>query len=194
MIRFILLFPFFIYGVSVAAQTRNYDVLLGDKKVGSVTAYKIAKEGKTTFKTDFKIKIRLIKLYDVQSITTSVYERDVLLSSSMMVYDDGKLDEEKNIKKENSTYRCTDCEDAPIVANKLIHSNIAKVYFVEPTIHHEVYTERYLGFGTMTSLDNHKYKYEMPNGDENVYQYKDGKLETIDVKRFLYHLTFKYVN
>jgi hypothetical protein len=192
--KLILSITLFIYSLASAAQARNYNVLLGDKKVGTVVASKTISGDKITYTTDFKIRIRLFKLFDIESITTSEYQNDILLSTNMTVYDDGELDEEKNIKKENSLYRCTDCEDNPIVAKKAIYTNVSKVYFVEPILHQEVYTERYLNFGKMTTLDNHKYKYEMPNGDENIYTYKNGKLESIDVKRFLYHLTFKYVD
>jgi len=147
-------------------------VLLGSKRVGSVVATKTVNGDEITFKTDFKIKIRVIKLYDIQSVTTSIYESDILTSSEMIIYDDGELEEEKNILKVGESYQCIDCEDAPIVAEEFIYTNVTKVYFVEPIVHQEVYTERYLGFGKMTSLGDHKYKYEMPNGDKNLYNYK----------------------
>ena len=180
--------------LSLSAQTRNYHVLLGSKKVGSVQATRTTVGDTTSYLTDFKIRIRLIKLYDIRSVTSAVYEDSVMQSSSMLVYDGGELDEAKNIVKENFSYRCIDCDDTPIVSDQLIYTNVSKVYFVEPIVRQDVYTERYLGFGKMTSLGDHKYKYEMPNGDENLYNYKDGMVESIEVHRFLYDLTFKYVD
>ena len=176
------------------SQTRNYEVLLGSKLVGSVVATKAFNGDDVSFETNFKIRIRVIKLYEIESITKSIYLDDVMQSSSMMVYDGGELEEIKSITKEGFAYRCTDCKGEPIVADKLIYSNVSKVYFVEPIIKQEVYTERYLDFGKMTALSDHKYKYEMPNGDENIYNYSDGMIESIEVHRFLYDLTFRYVD
>lgn len=179
---------------TMSAQVRNYDVLLGSKKVGSVVATKTISDGEIAYETDFKIKLRIIKLYDIESVTRTVFKEDIMQSSNMKVYDGGELDEEKTIEKDDKTYRCIDCEDEPIVvAEDLIYTNVAKIYFEEPKVHQQVYTERYLNFGTMTALGDHKYKYKMPNGDVNVYIYKDGKMESILVDRMLYNLTFKYI-
>jgi hypothetical protein len=189
----ILLLSVLFYSLTALTQTTNYDVFLGDKKVGSVVAVKSSSNGKFSYKTTFKIKIKVIKQYDVKSVTTAVYKNKVLLTSNVKTYDKGILEEEKNIVKSDSTYICIDCKNLPIVSHELIYSNVSKVYFEEPTTNQKVYTERYLGFGTMVSLGNHKYSYKMPNGDTNIYTYINGELESIKVDRMLYKLTFKLI-
>ncbi len=192
--RLLLYIFFYLLSFSAIAQTRNYDVLLGSKKVGSVVSSKLKSADLVTYKTVFKIKLRVFKMYNIESITTSTYRGNILLSSNFKIYDGGVLEEENSIKKEQSNYRCTDCKDKPIVVKELIRSNISKVYFEEPTATKKVYTDRYMGFGIMTALGNHKYKFKMPNGDENIYTYKNGTIETIYISRLFYNLTFKYID
>lgn len=191
--KFILSLSLLFFALISMAQTKNYDVLLGEKKVGSVIAVKSSTGGKVSYKTTFKIKLKIIKQYDIKSITDAIYKNGVLLKSNMKTYDKEELDEEKTIVKSDSTYICTDCKNIPTVSEELIYSSVSKMYFQEPIKIKRIYSERYLGFGVITDLGNHKYSYKMPNGDVNVYTYKNGIIESIKVDRMLYNLTFKLV-
>ena len=183
----------FLLSFFAASQTNNYEVLLGDKIVGSVVATKSKIGTNISYKTVFKIQLKVIKNYDVKSITDAVYKNNVMLKSSMKTYDKEVLDEEKTIVKDDMTYLCTDCKNVPTVSQELIYSSVSKMYFEEPIQNKKVYSERFLGFGIVTDLGNHTYNYKLPNGDVNVYTYKNGIIESIKVDRLLYNLTFKLV-
>ncbi len=173
------------------AETRKYDVLLGDKVVGSVVATKSVSGTKITYKTDFKIKIKVFKTYNIRSISTVVYDNGKMTDGHMIVYKDDKLDEEIRVLKDGNKYVHSNVDPKEDVTTNQILTDVTKIYFKEPK-GTDIFTARFLDFGKMTKQTDGSYKFKLPNGDENKYYFKNGKLDKIIANRTLYKLTFQY--
>ncbi len=174
------------------AQIRNYDVLLGDKLVGSVLAKKTIVGNEITYKTDFKIKIRVFKTYDINSISTVTFNNGKLTKGKTLVYKDNELDDETVIFRDGGKYFQKESDKNKEITSKDILTDVTKIYFQEPLKQSDIFTMRYLGFGTITKLEDGSYKLKLPNGDVNRYYFKGGMLDQIIVNRTFYKLTFKY--
>ncbi len=173
-------------------QTRNYDVLLGDKIVGSVVATKSIIGDEVTYKTDFKIKIRVFKTYNINSVSTVTFKSGKLTKGNTLVYKDNELDDETIIFREGLKYFQQKSDEKKEITSADILTDVTKIYFHEPIKQSDIFTMRYLDFGTMTKLEEGGYKLKLPNGDVNKYYFEGGMLDKIIANRTLYKLTFKY--
>ena len=173
-------------------QTRHYDVLLGDKIVGSVVAIKSIIGDEVTYKTDFKIKIRVFKTYNINSISTVTFKSGKLTKGNTLVYKDNELDDETIIFREGLKYFQQKSDEKKEITSADILTDVTKIYFHEPIKQSDIFTMRYLDFGTITKLEEGGYRLKLPNGDVNKYYFEGGMLDKIIANRTLYKLTFKY--
>ena len=176
----------------VTAETRKYDVLLGDKVVGSVIATKTINGNEITYKTDFRIKIKIFKTYNVRSVSTSTFIDNKMTWGHMIIYRDDEIDEEVVVTQSGTKYIQSNISPPNDITTKKILTDVTKIYFVEPLNGSDIFSARFLDFGQMTKIREHEYKFKLPSGDTNKYYFQNGKLDKISVNRTFFKLTFQY--
>ncbi len=184
---FLLLAKIFLV-LYVAAQEKlklNYDIVVANKKIGTIMAKKIVK-GKlihynvvTDIHTSF-----LLKDIMVHFNLENVYEGENLISGKIVQVNNGKKEASSEIIYQGNHYVGSNNEgEKKLIYNKINYS-IAKSYFYEPRTD-SVFSERYLYYLNMVKIDQDKYYLKVPEGTSSYYWYKNGICSQILIKHWL---------
>lgn len=166
----------FSMGLSVFAQTKKYEVELSGKKIGELTVSKAVKGTATTYKLESSSEVKVLfttkKNYVLMNV---IYKDGKLISSNCKNEINGEVDNYANITWDGSKYDVTN-EKGKLTYSTPVTFSVISLYFQEPKGMTELFTERVGEKYPLKYLGDGRYEYKIPNGDKNVYVYKDGEL------------------
>ena len=186
-----LLISLFLFSSSYAllGQELKYTIYWGDKNVGEITATQIKSEDHITYTIIADANIKVLLNYHIEYYTKCIYA-DVKIIDSYANYElNNKIKEETTIKYKDGSYSCEGCKnfDSNI---KSIGFSISKLYFHEPVKPGKVFSERFGEYVMLYKESDHVYRMNLPNGHDNFYYYKEGKLHKVSIDRALYSMDF----
>ncbi len=176
------------------AQTVNLDVLMGDKKIGDITATKTVK-GKTATETlSSKVSVTMLFAVNVESSIASEFKDGKLVKTEAV--------RTSNVKTENKTtsiiwdgtqYTITKERSEPETLNTPITYTLLDLYLAEPAASTtQVFSEQGAHYLPLTLLEKHRYQLQINDTKKDIYQYNDkGKLVQIETVIAMNKVVFK---
>lgn len=167
------------------AQTRIYEVVLSGNKIGELTATKTVKGAFTTYKLESKSEAKVLfstkKNYVLMDVT---YKDGILVSSYCKNEINDEVDNYASINWDGSKYNITN-EKKKFTHPTEVKYSVISLYFSEPKGMKQLFTERIGEVYPLTDLGSGRYEYKIPNGDKNVYVYKNGELVETERKTII---------
>ena len=186
---------FLVFSVGVLnAQTRKYEVVLSGDKIGDLTVTRTVKGAFTTYKLESKSEAKVLfttkKNYVLMDVT---YKDGKLLSSYCKNEVNDEVDNYASINWDGSKYTVTNEKGKTTYPTAVTYSVIS-LYYDEPKGITNLFTERIGAAYPLKDLGSGRYEYKIPNGDKNVYVYKNGELVETERKTIIGTVYVKLVN
>lgn len=182
----------FIFCSSVAIVTEaklEYTINRNGSQIGTLHFTKMTQGDKTLLKMRSTVKFRILALITANAIEDAVFDKDVMIWSSVYREINGHEKSNKNTKINTNNYLLINGKKTEPFPHYPIKYNMLCVYLVEPVNKTQIYSDNYQCMLNITTLGPHHYKIVLPNGDYNEYHYKNGICEMVDVHSTLYHST-----
>lgn len=176
------------------AQTRKYEVILSGDKIGELTVTRTIKGNFTTYKLESKSEAKVLfstkKNYVLMDV---IYKDGKLLSANCKNEINDAVDNYANIFWDGEKYTITN-EKKKFTHTTPVTYSVISLYFSEPKGLTNLFTERIGEVYPLKPLGDGKYEYKIPNGDKNVYIYKNGELVETERKTIIGTVYVKLVN
>jgi hypothetical protein len=177
----------------VPAQPVNLDVLMGDKKIGSITAAKNQK-GKTVNATlSSKVNVTMLFQVNVESTITSEYKDGKLVKTDAVRTSNIKSENKKcNIAWADGKYTITKDEGISTTLSEPVSYCVLDLYFTEPKNITQAFSETGGTYLPITPLENHRYQLQVNDSKKDVFVYgTDGKLIQVETVIAMNKVVFK---
>jgi len=176
---------FMLAAGSLMAQTRNYDIILSGDKIGNITVTRKINGALTTYKLESKSEAKVLFTTKKNFVSMDVtYKDGKLLSSYCKNEIDDEVDNYASIAWDGSKYNVTN-EKQKLTYGTPVTYSVISLYFSEPKGMDNLFTERIGASYPLKSLGDGRYEYKIPNGDKNIYVYKNGELVETERKTII---------
>lgn len=194
MSKIVLICLFVWSSAIVSAQTQRYDVFLFGKKIGYMTV-------KRTNMADGSVFYSLETL----SETKILFKHTKALAKSDVTYKNGRLtdawyqytenDEIERYSKttfDGKTYQIHN-ENGKFSNTEPLTYSLIRMYYEEPKTVSRLWLEPEGVFCDLKSTAPGVYEYKSPNGNRNVFKYKNGQVDEMEFHLTLVSVTMKRV-
>lgn len=170
-----------VKGNLFAQDFLKYDVLLFGKKIGSTVVQREAdSKGMTRYQLNHRSEINLLFAKKKSALDFNVtYLHQQLINSSVESIKDG-VREMVNVVKDGSKYVIENGLKKSLV-NGVIDFSAIHLYFSEPGNRTSIFSERLGEFCTFRKAKDGSYICELENGVLNIYRYRDGVLNELEM-------------
>ena len=175
-------------------QSLQYAINRHGKRVGELTFKQVKESTKTTYTVESLVKVSILLSFTVQAWENSVYENDVLQSSSLVRKVNGKERTNKVIKTTGSGLTISNKNEEKVVKNYLVKYSTHCLYVAEPVSYTNVFSDNYQQFIPIQKLAVHHYKISFPDGGSNEYFYENGICKKVKVRSSLFDAEFVLVS
>jgi len=186
-----LVMIFFITPGAIAQnKLLNYNIMLGNSKIGSINMSKHDSLNLSFIKTSCQAQKRLIFLYTLTEKQEAFFEKGMLVSSHVFrkVNSSVKVDQYTQFSQNYYTVRKGKTSQKVMV--KGIFSNQSTLYFAEPVDMKQVYSDVYAAFLNIEKVSDGVYKLILPDGNVNYYYYTNGVCSKVHIERTLFTVEF----
>ena len=190
-IIFLLLFTSMSVLRAHAQEKRlSYNVIKNGTVVGSLDLKQINTGNTSHLKIEVEIKTRLLFLFTLH-IEEETYFRDGILIYSS-IYRRFNNSEKENVKTtlEGLTYSVNNRGRVKKIAGYPIRFNLLNMYSAEPKQVPSVYCDNFQQFVPVLKLEENKYKVILPDGNYNIFYYRDAVCMKIEVYHSFYSVAF----
>lgn len=159
----------------------KYDVVLFGKKIGSTVVQREAdSKGITRYQLNHRSEINLLFAKKKSALDFNVtYLNQQLINSSVESVKDG-VREMVNVVKDGSRYVIENGLRKTLM-NGVIDFSAIHLYFGEPGNRTSIFSERLGEFCTFRKAKDGSYICELENGVLNIYRYRDGVLNELEM-------------
>lgn len=171
-------------------QNLQYAINRNGKKVGELFFQRKKTGTKTVYNIRSDVKVAMVLTIQVKASEQSVYDNDVLQSSSVVRYVNGKQKANKQIRNNGKGLTATDDGAVRELKNYVVKFNTHCLYSMEPLHYTNVFSDNYQQFLPLVKLADHHYKVTFPDGNSNEYFYENGVCKKIKVKSQLFDAEF----
>lgn len=171
-------------------QDLHYDIQRNGKKVGDLRFKKQKAGSRTTYHIESDVKVSIIININVKAQEHSVYENEVLQSSSLVRHVNGKQKANKKTRNNGSGLTISDEGKEKELKSYLVRYNMHCLYSLEPVYFTNVFSDNYQKFIPIVKLANHHYKVTFPDGNSNEYLYENGICRKVKVRSQLFDADF----
>lgn len=170
------------------SQDLNYQILFGDKQVGTLTVQP------TNFKDDtFSITMEAnmsFPLMDINSVAEAKYSNDKLLKATNVQKVNGKVRESSKVTCNGDHYLVHVDKESHTLREEVRYS-VAMLYHFEPKGVKKVFSERFGEFSSIKEIAPNQYELQTPDGKKNKYTYKNGVCIKMETNHLLSKVTFR---
>jgi hypothetical protein len=190
-IYFLLICVTFLLGISsLFAQQLKYNVVQNNDVIGWLKLEKKDSANFSLIKFSSEIKKRLVILFTVIERQEALFENGILTRSYVYrkVNDDIKVNKQTIysgdhylIKKEKTSTQ--------LMLNNIAYNQLS-LYFYEPNLVKEVYSDNYECYLKIEKTGSENYILLLPNGNKNTYYYSNGICTKVKVEQSLFTVEF----
>lgn len=172
------------------AQHQNlaYTIKRDGQKIGSMNIMETKAGDKICYKLESEIKTKFIFSITAKGIEEAVYNKGVLVYSSIYQKLNGKEKLNTQIKLTGNNYVITDKEEKKQLHNVSIAYNMVCLYTNEPLHLVQIFSDKFQKFLAIQKIAEHHYKITFPDGNFNEYIYANGICEKIEVNHSFYNV------
>lgn len=131
------------------------------------------------------ITVKLLFSYRIQYVQNTIYNRDILESSHIRTFKNGKLNSDIWMKRLCGLYLIVSDGDTITVSDTITYSG-GLVYLNDSKEIRKIFKERSAEMEYVNQLNEHEYNIKDKNGRKtNKYFYKDGIFHFTEMKHFM---------
>lgn len=179
---------------SVAAfsqeQRLSYTVQHNGKQVGSLNFRRVKAGTRTTYNIQSEVNVKMLLAVSVKAQEQSVYENEVLQSSSVLRHVNGRQKANKQIRNNGRGLTVSEDGRNHELKNYLVKYNSHCLYSTEPVHFTNVFADNYQCFLPIVKVTDHQYRVTFPDGNSNDYFYENGVCRRIKVKSRFFDAEF----
>ena len=174
------------------SQDKNlqYTIHRNGKKVGDLSFQKRQAGAVTTYQIESDVKVMVLMAIVVKAREQSVYENEVLQSSSLVRHVNGRQKANKQIRNNGSGLTVSEEGNEKVLKNYQVKYSTHCLYATEPLSFTNVFSDNYNKFIPIVKLADHHYKLNFPDGNSNEYFYENGVCKRVKVKSQLFNAEF----
>jgi len=196
MFRFLLLAfgLVFLLHLSIHAQTLDYEVIKNDEQIGTLrTQRQNTAQGGIILRVDTDVNF---SFFGKQSLTVEVeshFTNTQLAAAHTAEKLNEKMRNQTRLEWDGTHYFFTNDDGERKCLGKecpQIAHTVTSMYYNEPKDLNRVFSERHGEFLTLKSIGKNQYELHMPNGRKNLYTYKDGICQRVDVDHWFADFSF----
>lgn len=195
--KFILVFVLLILTCYLAfsqASQLQYSIKRKGTQIGLISFSQQSVGNKRVFKIDSEIKTRILFLFTAIGREESVFENDVMVSSSVYQKLNGNEQLNKKTTLVGKNYIVSKGKQSETLNSYPISYNMICLYAKEPVDVATVYSDKFQQFLSIQALNDHHYRIKFPDGNYNEYFYKEGLCTRVEVHHRLYRSSFELKN
>ncbi len=175
----------------IICQTLIYDVVKGEKSIGTMTVRKQMVNGQGKYYVDSQVKVSLMITVQLSFLLESVFSGNQMISSTSQHFRDDELKESVYVNWSGNRYDINLDNKPSVLENEKINHCLSSIYYNEPYNIRRVFSERYATFLDITPVGRHQYELTLPNGRKNHYTFENGICKEVMVDHLLATFYFK---
>lgn len=199
MLGYQILLPLFLMLKTVpapeegSALTLQFDVFKGKKLIGVMVCNRLESNGLTEYSSETKVQVNLLTDVSVYNKVKAVYAMGMLKNGSFyrMVNNNVKANDKFEWLNDryiiNSQGKTTEFKAA-------VHYSVCRMMFNEPLQTDRAFSENLKQFVNVKKIASNKYVLAMPDGNDNIYTYQNGKCVEVQVETAMGTLYMKLRN
>lgn len=168
-----------IAGFSTHAQKLVYRIDYKEDSIGYMIAKKSLAYDKVTYELETRAKFSLVLSFNHTAYYKAEYENDVLTKSLSEDYLNEKEQSKTTATLQHGKYTIKK-DDQIKTERSPIHESIAYLYFNAP-IKREIFSEKHGQFCQIRKVSNNKYELVKPDDRVNIYYFKNGLCDKVEV-------------
>lgn len=174
-------------------QALRYSINRHGKQVGSLNFKKVKAGDKTSYVIESDVKVSMILSIHVEAKESSLYQNDILQSSSLFRKVNGNKKINRQIKNNGTGLTVTEDGEEEVLKNFSVKYNMHCLYVQEPVYFTNVFSDNYKQFIPIKKVTEHQYKVSFPDGNSNEYFYANGVCRQVNVRSKLFDAEFMLV-
>jgi len=187
-----MIWVFFFVSIMGAASSQEkrllYQVTKNGTVIGSMQLAELTFPDKVVVKLDSKIKTHNLFSVSVLTREETVFQNGMITYSSIYRNLNGDEKENKQLKVSASNYKIEKGNKTEMLNFYPIKHNMLSLYFSEPVHIPKLYSDNLQEFLDIKKLAPDQYQVTFPNGNYNLFFYKDGICQKINVHHSLYNV------
>ncbi len=167
---------------------KRFSVFRNNNEIGFIQIEQTQKDNRVVYELNSEINTRFVLSFSIEGKEVSIYDDGKLTYSSIKRFCNNKTKVNKELQWLGEAYVLRDKNKTKQFPYTTITQNLVTLYFQEPKTIKRVYCDNYNTMGTVIPLEDHAYKIVFPDGNYNIFYYKQQKLERIEVFHTLYRV------
>jgi len=167
---------------SAHGQNLRYDIVKGDKVIGSLDAKKIVDEDRVTYTLKNRVEFKVLFSFSVQYDLEETFANGVLIRGKGKNSLNDASQKETSIDKNETGYRLILDGTPNHLSEKEIEYSVSRIYHEEPFDGKAVFSEYFGYYLHIEEIGDHRYLLRSPDG-ENEYTYNRGYCTEVKVSR-----------
>lgn len=174
--------------MTMNAQERkmSFAVWKNKSQIGTIDIVQVQQNRNTVYDLSAEINTRIIFQYNIVGVEKTVFENGKLSYSSIKRICNNKEKVNKVLKLENESYLLNDGKRTSKININGIERNLVTLYYSEPKNVTEVYCDNQQRMAKVVRLEDHVYKVILPDGNYNIFYYRNNQCERVKVFNLLY--------
>ncbi len=169
--------------LTVDAQKLYYDVVKGNKTLGSMVVERSKVGSETVFSVESSVEYRLLLSFKIEYESKERFVNGILADGSAVNTLNGKVQKQSVVKWDGGKYVINLNGELSQINEKGIGFSIPHLYYNEPVNQRQVFSQQFAGYVPMYEDKAKVYVLDSPDG-KNYYTYNaEGICEEVKVSR-----------
>jgi hypothetical protein len=158
----------------------QFDVLLDEEKVGSLSAFEKTDGTSVTYSLESDVKAGWLISIHIREEMLEVFSGSQLRKSSITRTIDGHVRENNTAHWDGNRYILQNKKKEVKYLDQPITASALSLYFSEPVQVPLIYSQHHQLILPITAIGSHGYKVVQPNGYMTIYQYAGGQIISVE--------------
>lgn len=172
----------------------EYEMIRNNKVIGYTIVRGKQVKGKVTYRISSVIRINLLKDFLIKADEEAVYEKGIMVSSSVLRTINGDIKEKNQTRLIDSIYQIEEDGKKKQIKIGLVNQSIFSLYLNEPIGKKLIYSDNYHRWLQINPIGLHSYKITLPDGNYTHYHFHNGICTRIDIYQTLFNLSLNLKN
>lgn len=161
-------------------QNIDFKVKLAGTQIGTLVVEQWTETDITAYNLQSKVKVDLLFSIGVDESITDVFEGVHLLQSDHKRLVNNKVKAHNTVKKEGNVYVLKNKDQDLQKMSQAISATVLSIYFKEPCHGQKLLSHSFQQLLTIHKIGEGRYKLVLPNGNVTFFQYKKGRLCSVE--------------
>lgn len=159
----------------------QFDVFKGTKLVGNMNCIRLEKNGFTEYTNETRMTVSVLTDVSVHNKVQAVYSKGMLQHGSFYRKINSGLKANDRFEWVKDRY-IINASGKQTEFKSVIHHSVCQLMFTEPSALEQSFSENLKAFVKLKKLSANKYALLMPDGNNNIYSYKNGKCIEVELE------------